>query len=139
MAIQHILLIAFVASILYDVSYATTAYDVLEQNNLPRGLLPQGVQSYKLHDGGLEVTLPNVCDFSVSVAGKQYKFRYGISVGGAIQSGSITQVYGVRVQVEFAWLRFNKVERAGDQLNLQLETSIVSFPVSAFAQSPKCN
>ncbi|XP_024316380.1 uncharacterized protein LOC112271476 [Brachypodium distachyon] len=139
MAIQHLLLTVLVASILHAASSAPTAYDVLEQNNLPRGLLPQGVQSYVLHGGDLGVTLPNVCEFSVSVAGKQYKFRYDKAVGGVIQSGSLTKVYGVRVQVEFAWLGFNQVQRVGDQLNLHLETSTVPFPVSAFAQSPRCN
>ncbi|KQJ92984.1 hypothetical protein BRADI_3g02044v3 [Brachypodium distachyon] len=128
MAIQHLLLTVLVASILHAASSAPTAYDVLEQNNLPRGLLPQGVQSYVLHGGDLGVTLPN-----------QYKFRYDKAVGGVIQSGSLTKVYGVRVQVEFAWLGFNQVQRVGDQLNLHLETSTVPFPVSAFAQSPRCN
>jgi len=45
--VSHFLLVVLVASILH-VSYATTAYDVLEKNNLPRGLLPNGVKSYIL-------------------------------------------------------------------------------------------
>ncbi|KQJ92981.1 uncharacterized protein LOC104583917 [Brachypodium distachyon] len=147
MAIQHLLVIVFVASILHAASSATTkstlaaatAYDVLEQNNLPRGLLPQGVQSYSLRGGDLAMTLLNVCEFSVAVAGKQYRFRYDKTVGGTIQSGSISKAYGVRVQVEFAWLGFNQVQRVGDQLTLHLETSTLSFPVSAFTQSPRCN
>ncbi|CAL5036057.1 unnamed protein product [Urochloa decumbens] len=119
---------------------ATTVYDVLEQNDLPRGLLPLGVQSYVLHPGGaLEVTLPGECNFFVSVGGKKFDFRYGSSVSGIIKSGSISRVNGVRVQVEFAWLGFNQVTRAGNQLNIQLEKSTQTFPVSAFAQSPHCS
>ncbi|RCV32520.1 hypothetical protein SETIT_7G009900v2 [Setaria italica] len=156
MAKQHLLLVVLVASILHATASslettssasnstvaaaASTVYDVLEQNNLPRGLLPQGVQSYVLHDGGaLEVTLPGECNFFVSVAGKRFHFRYGSSVAGVIQSGSISRVSGVRVQAGFAWLGFNQVQRAGDQLNIQLEKSTQSFPVSAFAQSPRCS
>ncbi|KAL6650248.1 hypothetical protein ACP70R_009173 [Stipagrostis hirtigluma subsp. patula] len=117
-----------------------TVYDVLQQNNLPRGLLPLGVQSYALHAGGaLQVTLPGECNFGVTIAGKQYKFRYQRSVSGVIQPGSISRVSGVSVQVAFAWLGFNKVDLVGDQLKIQLETSTQSFPVQAFSQSPRCN
>ncbi|CAL5018643.1 unnamed protein product [Urochloa decumbens] len=123
-----------------EVDAAGTAYDVLEQNNLPRGLLPQGVQSYVLHAGGaLEVTLPGECSFFVSVAGKRFQFRYASRVSGVIKSGSISSVSGVRVQAAFAWLGISQVQRAGDQLNIQLEKSTQSFPVSAFAQSPSCS
>ncbi|CAN6234194.1 unnamed protein product [Urochloa humidicola] len=122
------------------VDATSTVYDVLRQNNLPPGLLPLGVQSYVLHAGGaLEATLPGECNFSVTIAEKQYKFRYGSRVGGIIKPGSISRVYGVRMQVEYAWLGFNQVDRAGDQLKIQLETSTLSFPVSAFSQSPHCN
>ncbi|KAF8647654.1 hypothetical protein HU200_065291 [Digitaria exilis] len=153
MAKQHLLLaVVLVASILHHAATseairpanstdaATTVYDVLEQNNLPRGLLPLGVKSYVLHPGGgLEVTLPSECNFAVAVAGKQFTFRYGTSVSGVIKSGSISRVNGVRVQVEFAWLGFNQVTRAGNQLTIELEKSTQSFPVSAFAQSPRCS
>ncbi|KAL6650245.1 hypothetical protein ACP70R_009170 [Stipagrostis hirtigluma subsp. patula] len=117
-----------------------TVYDVLQQNNLPRGLLPLGVRSYALHAGGaLQVTLPGECNFGVTIAGKQYKFRYQRSVSGVIQRGSISRVSGVSVQVAFAWLAFNKVDLVGDQLKIQLERSTQSFPVKAFSQSPRCN
>jgi len=119
---------------------AKTAYDVLEQNNLPRGLLPLGVKSYVLHPGGaFQVTLPGECNFFVTVAGKQFKFRYESSVSGIITSGSISRVSGVRIQVEFAWLGLNQVSRSGNQLNIQLEKSTQSFPISAFAQSARCS
>ena len=119
---------------------ATTAYDVLAQNNLPRGLLPLGVKSYVLHPGGaFQVMLPGECNFFVTVAGKQFKFRYESSVSGIITSGSISRVSGVRIQVEFAWLGLNQVSRAGNQLNIQLEKSTQSFPISAFAPSARCS
>ncbi|CAL5034053.1 unnamed protein product [Urochloa decumbens] len=152
MARKHLLLaVALMASILHASSTAAaaanltadtaaTAYEVLQQNNLPPGLLPLGVQSYVLHPGGaLEVTLPGECNFFVTVGGKQFTFRYGTSVSGVIKSGSISRISGVRLQVEFAWLGINEVTRAGNELNIQLEKSTQSFPISAFAQSPRCN
>lgn len=116
-----------------------TAYEVLEDNGLPPGLLPLGVESYTLKGGNLAVTLPNTCEFSVPIAGKQYKFRYDSTIGGVLQDGSISRVYGVRLQVEFAWLGLSQIQHLGDQLKLQLETSTQSFPASAFALSPRCN
>ncbi|KAF8647656.1 hypothetical protein HU200_065293 [Digitaria exilis] len=106
-----------------------SVYDVLQQNNLPRGLLPLGVQSYTLHPGGaLHVTLPGECSFTVTVDCKQFQFRYASRVSGVI-----------KVQAAFAWLGFSQVTRAGNQLNIQLEKSTQSFPVSVFAQNPKCS
>ncbi|GJN11974.1 hypothetical protein PR202_ga30214 [Eleusine coracana subsp. coracana] len=151
MAKQYLLVVVLVASVLQattststssansTLAAAATAYDVLEQNNLPRGLLPLGVQSYALHAGGLEVTLPGECNFFVPVAGKQFKFRYGAQVNGVIRSGSITRLSGVRMQVEFAWLGFNEVSRSGDKINILLEKSTQTFPVSSFSQSPRCS
>uniref|UniRef100_A0A453IWM3 Uncharacterized protein n=1 Tax=Aegilops tauschii subsp. strangulata TaxID=200361 RepID=A0A453IWM3_AEGTS len=57
MAIQHLLLIVFLASVL-QAATSDTAYDLLEKNNFPRALLPQGVKSYVNHGGAVEVTLP---------------------------------------------------------------------------------
>nr|CAB3480615.1 unnamed protein product [Digitaria exilis] len=68
MAKQYLVLaIALIASM---VVFSGSADDAAggSQNNLPRGLLPLGVQSYTLHPGGaLHVTLPGECSFTVTV------------------------------------------------------------------------
>lgn len=143
MAKQSLLLaILFVACMLESnskIAAATTAYDVLQQNNFPQGLLPLGVKSYVLRSGGsLSVNLGRECNFLVTVGGKQFKFRYASTVSGVIKSGSISAVNGVRLQVEFAWLGVSQVSRAGNQIIIQVEKSSQSFPVSAFTQSPRC-
>ncbi|RLN12897.1 hypothetical protein C2845_PM09G14730 [Panicum miliaceum] len=118
----------------------TTAYDILEKNNLPRGLLPKSVKSYILNpDGKIEVTLSGECDFPINFGGQEFKFRLASTVGGAIKSGSIHEVFGVRVQIKFGWLGLRQVDRAGDQLTLQVQQFTQSFPVSAFAVSPSCS
>ncbi|EAZ27197.1 hypothetical protein OsJ_11134 [Oryza sativa Japonica Group] len=125
---HRLLLIVLVASILHTVSSATV-YDVLQQNNLPRGLIPQGVTSYVLHpDGHLEVTLPSECNFAVTVGGSPYKFRFDSKFVGLIKSGSISEINGVRVQVD----------HAGNQLTFKVGTSSISFPISDFTSSPVC-
>uniref|UniRef100_A0ACD5WDH0 Uncharacterized protein n=1 Tax=Avena sativa TaxID=4498 RepID=A0ACD5WDH0_AVESA len=156
MAIMHHLLLVVVlliASTLHAASSVTTnsavdatsatAYDILEQNNLPRGLLPLGVKSYVLRQGAIEVTLPGLCDFNVTLAGQQYIIRYDPTVGGLIRPGSLTQVYGARIQLAFDFLAFDQVDRVGDQISLHGGDNKFfknkSFPVSNFAQSHKCN
>lgn len=157
MAKQHILLLVLVASSIQHIAYAaattsanltadataTTAYDILERNNLPRGLLPKGVQSYVLNpDGKFVVTLTGQCDFPISLGGPEtpeFKFRFDSTVGGVIQAGSIHEVYGVMVHYKFGWLGLSHVDRAGDQLKLQVQRYTQLFPVSAFAASPSCS
>ncbi|XP_039804993.1 uncharacterized protein LOC120669283 [Panicum virgatum] len=126
-----ILLLILVASI-HHIAYAaasttsanltsdatTTAYDILEKNNFPRGLLPKGVQSYVLNPDG--------------------KLEFASTFGGVIHAGSITEVYGVDVQVKYTWLGFSQVDRAGDKLTFHVQQFTQSFPVSGFAESPSC-
>uniref|UniRef100_A0A0E0GNN0 Uncharacterized protein n=1 Tax=Oryza nivara TaxID=4536 RepID=A0A0E0GNN0_ORYNI len=117
---HRLLLIVLVASILHTVSSATV-YDVLQQNNLPRGLIPQGVTSYVLHpDGHLEVTLPGECNFAVTVGGSPYKFLFDSKfVGLSARKKAIVQV-----------------DQAGNQLTFKVGTSSISFPISDFTSSP---
>lgn len=153
MAMHHLLIVLLISSIVYVASSSTTnstvdsttatAYDILEQNKLPRGLLPLGVKSYVLHEGALEVTLPGKCDFKVTLAGKQYTIRYDSTVGGVIRPGSLTQVYGARIQLAYDWPAFDQVDRVGDQIKIHVSDNTFSqtqsFPVSNFGQSRKCN
>uniref|UniRef100_A0ACD5WR77 Uncharacterized protein n=1 Tax=Avena sativa TaxID=4498 RepID=A0ACD5WR77_AVESA len=149
MAMQHLLLVVLMASVLLTVSSTTanltvdaasaTAYDILVQNNFPRGLLPLGVKSFQLHEGVLEVTFPGECNFFITLGADQFHFKYGSTVTAVIKPGSITKAHGVRVFVKSEFLGFEGVERAGDKLTFDLQGMQQSFPVSSFTQSPKCN
>ncbi|KAG2606436.1 hypothetical protein PVAP13_4NG000711 [Panicum virgatum] len=147
-----ILLLILVASI-HHIAYAaasttsanltsdatTTAYDILEKNKFPRGLLPKGVRSYVLNPHGkLEVTLSRECRFPVNLGGQRFNLQFASTFGGVIHAGSITEVYGVDVQVKYAWLGFSQVDRAGDQLTFHVKQLMQSFPISGFAESPSC-
>ncbi|XP_006651464.1 uncharacterized protein LOC102703765 [Oryza brachyantha] len=135
-----IAVVVMAAGILLHAASATTVYDVLQQNNLPQGLVPQGVQSYTLGaDGHLEATLPFLCDFFVPIAGRQLKFRFGTNFGGTVQPGAVHDVYGVSFQAEYAWIGIRQVDRDGDQLTFLAQNIQQSFPVSSFAVSPTCS
>ncbi|KAF0919975.1 hypothetical protein E2562_032433 [Oryza meyeriana var. granulata] len=100
-AAARLLAVVLGATILHAAS-ATTVYDVLQQNNLPQGLVSQGVQSYTLQpEGHLEATLFGQCDFFVTIAGKQFKFWFDATFVGIVQPGSLHEVYSVSFQAEF--------------------------------------
>jgi len=120
-------------------NYNSLAYGILEKNNFPHGILPKGVRSCILSlDGKLEVTLSGECRFPVNLGGQRFILQFASTFGGVIHAGSITEVYGVDVQVKYAWLGFNQVDRAGDQLTFHVKQFTQSFPVSGFAVSPSC-
>ncbi|CAO1948535.1 unnamed protein product [Urochloa humidicola] len=122
-------------------STTLTAYEMLERYKFPRGILPQGVQSYVLHpdDGSFEVFFSGAggCKFSVGEGGR-YKLRYDRRIAGTAKAGSITALQGVSVKVLFVWLGINEVDRAGDQLSFHVGPLAASFPLRKFAVSPRC-
>ncbi|KAK3120281.1 hypothetical protein QOZ80_9AG0684940 [Eleusine coracana subsp. coracana] len=146
---RQLLVVTIVASVLLTASSATTTssinttaeasasvYDVLVKNNLPRGLIPKGVKSYTLTPAGkLDVILSGTCNVGI----QNYKLQFADSLTGVIHSGSISQLGGLSLNVKYAWLGINRVERAGNQITLFVQnSSTVKLPVSSFAQSPSC-
>uniref|UniRef100_A0A0E0F429 Uncharacterized protein n=1 Tax=Oryza meridionalis TaxID=40149 RepID=A0A0E0F429_9ORYZ len=117
-----------------------TAYDMLQRFGFPVGILPQGVQGYKLADDGssFEVYLAGDCEFR---AAKKYVLHYSSRVAGQIAAGSITSLEGVKVKEAFAWLRISEVDVDGDQIKLHvgLITAIIASDQLALRKSKKTN
>jgi hypothetical protein len=136
---QKLFFIALVASVLLAAcssDAAETVYDVLEKNNLPRGLLPNGVSYTLSPQGKLDLTVPGVGCTAVI---QNYKMQFAGSMVGVIQPGSISQIHGLSLNVEYAWLGITRVERADAQINFYVQNSnkpSLSLPVSSFATSP---
>ncbi|XP_006663322.2 uncharacterized protein LOC102701768 [Oryza brachyantha] len=124
---------------------APTAYEMVERYGFPRGILPEGVQSYVLRpDGSFEVLLSGDgvggggdCEFRVGDGGA-YLLRYGRRIAGNAREGSIRSLEGVSVKVLFAWLGIGQVDRAGDQLRFFVGPLSASFPLANFADCPRC-
>jgi hypothetical protein len=109
---------------------------MLEQYNLSRGILPEGVTGYDLRpDGSFEVYHPEDC--SIHVAGTP-PIRYSSLIAGNIQSQWIQALKGVKVKVLLTWIAINEVNRTDDQLNFFAGRISKSFPVDKFANSPQC-
>uniref|UniRef100_A0A0E0ME66 DUF538 family protein n=1 Tax=Oryza punctata TaxID=4537 RepID=A0A0E0ME66_ORYPU len=123
-----------------------TAYEMVERYGFPRGILPEGVESYVLRrDGSFEVHLSGGgngrgggdCEFRVGDGGA-YLLRYGRRVAGIAREGSIRALEGVSVKVVFAWLGIGQVDRAGDELRFFVGPISAAFPLANFADCPRC-
>ncbi|XP_062202847.1 uncharacterized protein LOC133905146 [Phragmites australis] len=113
-----------------------TAYEMLERYDLPRGILPEGVEGYVLRpDGTFEVYFPRACEFLLS---HKWLVRYDARVSGSAAAGSLTALEGISVKVLFLWLSVGEVDRAGDRLSFYIGPVATSFPLGDFAESPRC-
>lgn len=118
-------------------SYSTlTAYEMLENFDFPRGILPEGVQSYVMrNDGGFDVFLGDYCDLKVS---GDYLLRYKRKISGKLEPGSLKNLDGVSVKILFLWFGISEVIRSGDELSFYVGPFSVSFSVSNFEFCPQC-
>uniref|UniRef100_A0A0D9XQP6 DUF642 domain-containing protein n=1 Tax=Leersia perrieri TaxID=77586 RepID=A0A0D9XQP6_9ORYZ len=114
-----------------------TAYEMLQKYGFPVGILPEGVQGYKLSDDGssFEAYLAGDCKFR---AAKKYVLHYSSRIAGRIADGSIKSLEGVRVK-ELFWLRISELDVDGDHLKIHVGPFTKSIGVDQLAESPHCN
>ncbi|XP_006663324.1 uncharacterized protein At5g01610-like [Oryza brachyantha] len=114
-----------------------TAYEMLQRFGFPVGILPEGVQGYRLGEDGssFEVYLAGDCQFR---AAKRYVLRYSSRVAGSVAAGSITSLEGVKVKETFVWLRISQVDVDGDQIRLHVGPFTKSVAADQLAVSPQC-
>jgi Protein of unknown function, DUF538 len=116
---------------------SSSAYDMLEKYNFPRGMLPEGVTGYILHpDSYFEVYFEKDCEFKVA---KKYLAWYDKKISGYIDMGTLKNLNGISVKVLFIWIGVTEVDRTSDsQIDFYLGPISASFAVSSFGSSPKC-
>lgn len=77
----------------------TSIYDALKSHGLPMGLLPEGVNDFKLSDDGkFEAYLEQPCN-----AKFESEFHYDRNVSGELGFGYIRNLTGVSAQDLFLW------------------------------------
>ncbi|KAL3725364.1 hypothetical protein ACJRO7_030389 [Eucalyptus globulus] len=113
-----------------------TAYEVLEEYDLPIGFLPNGVLGYELDSstGEFSVYLNGTCTFSID----SYELKYSSTVTGVISTDELSSLSGIKVKVWFFWLSIVKVVRDGDELEFSVGIASADFPVSNFDECPTC-
>lgn len=118
-------------------SDAPTAYDLLEEYSFPRGILPEGVESYLLtSDGSFDLYLREECEFKVQ--GGSYVLRYKRKISGVLEPGALKKLHGVSVKLLFLWFGIDEVVRTGDSLEFRVGLLSATFPSDNFEDCPRC-
>lgn len=112
--------------------------EILEENGLPKGLLPGTVKSYSLSDDGkFEVTLSAACQTKISSEEVSYKK----SITGKLSYGKITSLSGIQAK-EFFWISITSIEvdkSNPDILWFEVGFLAKSLSVDLFQVPPTCN
>lgn len=135
-----ILVVAFLClsytNSVYPYNDNITAYEMLEKYNFPKGILPTGVDSYKLSPNGeFQVLLKSDCKFNVG----GYLLNYDNRISGKVEIGALKNLNGVSVRIFFIWIEINEVVRNDADLNFYVGPLSASFSASSFEESPRCN
>ncbi|GLU07365.1 hypothetical protein SLE2022_243260 [Rubroshorea leprosula] len=114
-----------------------TAYEIMQDYNLPPGLLPKGVVKYDLDrsTGRFHAYLNDSCAFSLEGS---YQLRYKSTISGHISDNKLTDLTGISVKVLFLWLNIVEVDRRGDELEFSVGIASANFPIDNFYESPQC-
>ncbi|XP_042428730.1 uncharacterized protein LOC122015770 [Zingiber officinale] len=114
------------------------AYEVLRSHGLPIGLLPKGVQEFRINgDGRFEVRLPSPC-----TAKFDGEVLYNATVSGTISPGKIASLSGISAQDLFLWFLVRAI-RLDDQASgiIHFDVGVVDkrFALSLFETPPDCS
>lgn len=114
-----------------------TAYDILGDYNLPKGLLPKGVVGYSLDTttGKFSAFWNGTCSFSLEGS---YQLRYKSTINGYISKGRLSRLEGVSVKLFFLWVDIIDVTRNGDDLEFSVGIAGADFSVDNFEECPQC-
>ncbi|KAL1216587.1 hypothetical protein V5N11_030222 [Cardamine amara subsp. amara] len=113
-----------------------SAYEVLQNYSLPRGILPHGVREYELNSktGYFRFYFNSTCQFSI----ESYKVKYKSTVSGYISKGRVRRLIGVSVKMIFFWLNIGEVSRDGDDMDFSVGVASEEFSAKYFSESPEC-
>ncbi|CAN1178959.1 hypothetical protein LINPERPRIM_LOCUS36918 [Linum perenne] len=114
-------------------------HDLIPQYGLPRGLLPDGIQSYTLSpsDGSFTVLLKTTCYVHFG----DHLVYYDKKIGGKLSYGSVNDVSGIQAKKGFLWLPVTSIEvtKNGDS-TIQFFVGPFSekLPLDLFQNVPQC-
>eukprot|EP00246_Nothoceros_aenigmaticus_P009494 TRINITY_DN25054_c0_g1_i1.p1 TRINITY_DN25054_c0_g1~~TRINITY_DN25054_c0_g1_i1.p1 ORF type:complete len:163 (+),score=14.42 TRINITY_DN25054_c0_g1_i1:87-575(+) len=114
-----------------------SAYEQLERNGFPRGLLPNTVVSYSLEsDGTFSVHLAGKCSFTIP--DENLSVSYSKVISGVLKPGKLSQLSGIQVKVLFFWVSITGIQAKNDNLVFEVGILSAQYPVSNFYEGPDC-
>ncbi|KMZ58167.1 hypothetical protein ZOSMA_79G00080 [Zostera marina] len=114
-----------------------TVYDVLNENGLPMGLFPKGIERFGVdEEGNFHVFLEKVC-----TAKFENEVRYETNVTGTISYGQITSLKGISSQELFLWfpVKMIRVDIPNSGI-IYFDVGVIykQFSFSLFEIPPEC-
>ncbi|XP_062076714.1 uncharacterized protein LOC133781670 [Humulus lupulus] len=117
-------------------SSISDVHDLLPKYGLPKGLLPNNVQSYSLSDdGSFEVELRSPC----YVYFDRYVY-YNKKITGKLSYGSVSDVTGIQAKKLFLWVSVTKIhtDEGSDSIRFYVGSLSEDLPASKFENVPDC-
>ncbi|XP_071713987.1 uncharacterized protein At5g01610-like [Rutidosis leptorrhynchoides] len=117
----------------------TSVYQVLQNYNLPIGLLREGAVGYGLDPASGQFSVNLTSDGSECVVYEAgFQIKYNPTITGVISQNSLSQIDSVRVKFLF-WLRIKDATRNEDSIKFKGTFWSKTFTISDFNSSPQCN
>lgn len=117
-------------------SAPSSAYDVLEDFDLPLGLLPKGVMAYDLD--------PTTGQFAAYLTGNcrlhqaNYLVKYKPAIKGFLSNQKLSEIKGVSVMGALWWKDIKEIVKMDDSLIFSVGNKRTALPVEYFDRSPLC-
>ncbi|KAM0071902.1 hypothetical protein Hdeb2414_s0001g00030511 [Helianthus debilis subsp. tardiflorus] len=118
------------------VAQVPTAYEILQEYDLPVGLLPTNVTVYTLNreTGEFHVNLGENCTFK----NDGYEVKYKPMISGVIRKGKVTKLKGVSVKVMLFWVQIVAAIRDEGEVDFSVGMLKAGIDIDAFEESPQC-
>jgi hypothetical protein len=101
---------------------------VLNENNMPVGLIPDGIVEAEIgEDGSFSVRLPK----RVERKHGGYRVRFGPRISGRFAQGRVSGLEGVEAK-QLVWFKVQGIVLKGDKLVFEVGPARVPLPRSAF-------
>ncbi|XP_039140811.1 uncharacterized protein LOC120278001 [Dioscorea cayenensis subsp. rotundata] len=120
---------------IFSTSSASTIYEILTENGLPQGLLPDAVKEYSLSPNGefvVEFSKPCYVFFTDL-------FYYEKRITGKLEYGRISNLSGIQVKKFFIWSSVEGIVATDDRtLDFTVGFLTEKHRFSEFAEIPTC-
>lgn len=137
-SINRSLLIALISIHLTTTAIATEIHDLLPEYGLPKGILPNAVDSYNISptDGAFTVQLKRPC----YVKFEDQTVYYSKNIKGKLSYGSVSDVSGIQAKELFLWLSVTgmDMDSGSDMLEFHVGALSKKLPADMFQDVPDC-
>ncbi|CAM8894219.1 unnamed protein product [Rhodiola kirilowii] len=135
--IRVLLNLAIFMTLVASRSELDTIYDVLKAYGLPIGLLPKGVNEFKIDkNGNFQVHLDQACN-----AKFESELHFDRNISGTLSNGRIRNLTGVQAQELFLWFPVNSIHvdvPSSGLIYFDVSVVVKQFSLSLFESPPDC-